>query len=320
MISKNMIRIVGASLVAILAAPFVAESVAAAADFPSKPLRMIVPFRAGGSTDTTARVLASALSNEIGKPVVVINKAGAGGAVGTAFLKDQAPDGHTLMIGWVGNPLWDPLFSKNATYGRKDFRYVIAVSIFQSALVARSDAPFNNLKELIAHTKSKGNLKYTPQSPIGQVLINAIKAKEGLNWTAIPTKGGGEMVPLLLGGQLDFAFSGGIHNRYAGKMKVLTSLNATRLIANPDVPTAIELGYNVAMPEYMVAMVPGKTPDNVVDILKGALSKALDSKSYVDLLTNKMKMGRTKLQGAELEKYLDNLTGQLQDIAKLVKK
>ncbi|MEM8647288.1 MAG: tripartite tricarboxylate transporter substrate-binding protein, partial [Pseudomonadota bacterium] len=126
------------------------------------------------------------------------------------------------------------------------------------------------------------------QSAMSRSYINFIGGQEGVTWTGIPTKGGGEMVPFLLGGKIDFAWSGGIHNRYGDKMKVLASMNAGRLLGSPDVPSVNEK-YGVSMPSQAVIVVPKGTPDAVVSKLEGAMEAATKDQAFGDLVTNKLK-------------------------------
>ena len=267
----------------------------ARAEYPEKPVTLVIPYKAGGSTETMARVYAKALARELGAKVVVRTRPGAGGAVGAAEVAAAPPDGYTLLFAAVTSLLWPPLTQK-VEYDLDSFLYVGQITEYQQAIVAKSDAPFSTLEELIAHAKGN-SLNYADQSAISRSYINYIGGREGVSWTGIPTKGGGEMVPFLLGGKIDFAWSGGIHNRYGEDMKVLASMNATRLLASPETPSIAEL-YGISMPSQAVIVVPKGTPADVAAKLEAAIERATKDADFGDLVTKKL-MFPVKFVGSE---------------------
>jgi len=256
------------------------------AEYPEKPVTLVIPYKAGGSTETMARVYSKALAKELGANVIVKTRPGAGGAVGASEVAASAADGYTLLFAASQSLLWPPLTQK-VTFDLDSFIYVGQITEYQQAIVARADAPFSTMAELIAHAKTKG-LNYADQSSMSRSFINFIGAQEGVKWTGIPTKGGGEMVPFLLGGKIDFAWSGGIHNRYGDKMKVLASMNAGRLMASPDVASVSEK-YGVSMPSQAVIVVPKGTPADVVAKIEKAMEAASKDGDFGNLVTNKLK-------------------------------
>lgn len=277
--------------------------------YPEKPVTLVVPYRAGGSTETMARVFAKALGAELGQPIVVKTRPGGGGAVGATEVAAAAADGHTILFAATASLLWPPLTQK-VEYDLKSFTYVAQITEYQQAIVAKADAPYGTLAELIAHSKQNGGLNYADQSAMSRAYIDFIAAQEGVEWTGIPTKGGGEMVPFLLGGKVDFAWSGGIHNRYAEKMKVLASMNSGRLIASPDTPSIGET-YGIAMPSQAVIVAPKGTPQDVVDTLQAAIETATKDADFADLVENKLKfpvkfVGSTALQ-ADIDQTVQGL-------------
>lgn len=259
---------------------------ALAGEFPEKPLTLVIPYKAGGSTETMARLYSKALGKELGQTVIIKTRPGAGGAVGTTEVAAAKPDGYTLLFAASFSLLWPPITQK-VEYDLNSFDYVGQVTEYQNAIVARSDAPFNTLAELYAYAKKK-HLNYADQTPMSRRFIDYLAGLEGVKWTGIPTRGGGEMVPFLLGGKIDFAYSGGIHNRYAGKIKVLASLNAGRLIASPDVP-AVSEKFGISMPSQAVIAVPKGTPKDVLAKLEKAVEAATKDPAFIDIVTNKLK-------------------------------
>ena len=283
----------------------------AAADYPQKPVTLVVPYKAGGSTETMARVFSKALGAELGVNVVVRTRPGAGGAVGASEVAASSPDGHTVLFAASTSLIWPPLTQK-VEYDLDSFTYVCQIAEFQQAIIAKSDAPFGTLEELVAHAKTN-SLNYADQSAMSRTYINYIGKQEGVTWTGIPTKGGGEMVPFLLGGKVDFAWSGGIHNRYPEKMKVLLSMNAGRLVAAPDTPSISEK-YGVSMPSQAVIVVPAGTPADIVAKLQSAIEVAAKNVEFVDLVTNKLKFP-VKVVGSEaLTADIANTVKGLKDV------
>lgn len=260
---------------------------AIAAEYPSKPVTLVVPYKAGGSTETMARVFGKALGNELGVPVVIKTRPGAGGAVGATEVAAANPDGHTLLFAATASLLWPPLAQK-VEYDLNSFKYVAQISEYQQAIVVKGDSSFETLADLIKYSKTNPGLNYADQSAMSRAYINYIGKQEGVDWTGVPTKGGGEMVPFLLGGKVDFAWSGGVHNRYGEKIKVLASMNGARLAASPDAPS-IKEKYGISMPSQAVIVAPMALPDAVNDRLQSAIEAATKDKDFIELLSGKLK-------------------------------
>jgi tripartite-type tricarboxylate transporter receptor subunit TctC len=280
------------------------------AAFPDKPLTVVVPYKAGGSTDTMIRVLAKALAKEVGQPVVVQNRPGAGGAVGGMYIKNQPPDGYTFLVGSVSIPTWSPIHDK-VDFTAEDFSYLGSITEYQQAVITTPDKPFKTLAELIAYSRKNPGLTFADQSSLSKLVILYVAKQEGLDWRAVPTKGGGGMVPMLLGGHLDFAWSGGVHQRYGDKMIVLASCNPERLAASPDVP-ALSEKYSISQPSMVVAMGPKGIPADRVAFLENALKNASSNDpAFVKLLKENLKFPLKFQTGAEVKAQLPNLIKQL---------
>lgn len=295
----------------ILPAPF---SCVFADGFPTKPVTLVVPYRAGGGTDTMARILAKALKNELGQPVVVVNRKGGGGSVGASFLKNSAADGYTIMMGGDDIPTWNPM-TQNVDFKLKDFRYLAALAEYQNALVTRSDKPYKTLDEMIAYSKEHPGLKYASQLPMDKKLIEILIEKNNLDWKMINVGGGSEMVQLLLGDKIDIAYSGGVYSRYPDKLTVLASLNKQRLAGAPDKPSLHET-FGISMPSYVIFMAPAGIPDDVAKTLEDALLKAGHSKDFKTIVEERLKAPIISISSAELETYMSQLNKQLQEMAK----
>ncbi len=285
---------------------------AAADTYPSKPVTLVVPYQAGGSTETMARVYAAALEKELGQPVLVTTKPGAGGALGATFVAKAAPDGYTILFAAATALTWPPL-SMQVDYTADSFRWIASITEYQQALISTPDKPYKTFKELIAYAKQHPGMNFADQSALSRAYINYMGKKEGVEWTAIPTKGGGEMVPFLLGGKVDIAWSGGVHQKYGDKMHVLASFNATRLAASPDAPSLKEI-YGISMPSYAVVVAPAGTPDDVAATLETALGKASKDAAYNDLLTEKLKFPNSFIGQAALQPLVKEMVGDLKTV------
>jgi tripartite-type tricarboxylate transporter receptor subunit TctC len=259
------------------------------AAYPEKPINLVVAFKAGGSLDTTFRVFAKALSKELDAPVVVSNRAGAGGAVGASHLKMEKPDGYTLGA----NASLAFTLSTNlgkVNYTVEDFTYIASIAQTQPAFVATPEKGWKTWQDLIDAAKEKGSLTFASQTPWDKMAIKLINQKSGVNLVAVPTKGGGEMIPKLLGGHVDFAWSGGVHHKYvkAGKMVVLAACTSEPLVASPEVPTLKDLGYEISADVPFLLVGPKDLPPEVTKTLQKAARKAFDSPEVQELITKRL--------------------------------
>lgn len=277
----------------------------ALAEYPVGPVKLEVAFRAGGSLDTTFRVLAKVLGKELGQPVVVSNRAGAGGAVGAGHLKMAKPDGYTLGA----NASLAFTLSTNlgkTNYTIHDFEYIGSIAQTQPAFVVTPKKGWKTWQDLVRAGLKKGHLTYASQTPWDKMATKLISAKEGFSLDAVPTKGGGEMIPALLGGHVDFAWSGGIHYKYvkSGKMIVLAACTSQHLEAFPEVPTLQELGYDIAMDVPFLVAAPKGLPPQVKKRLEEALHKAFKSPDVQTLLKERLHMPPVFQDSEQLTKRL----------------
>lgn len=257
------------------------------ADYPERPIQVLAGFQAGGNVDAVARILAKSSGSILGQPVVVDNKPGAGGGVAATTLKSAKPDGYTLCLNMSTAYTFNP---GESTYALEDFIFIAVAGKAQEAFVSSSEAPWKDWKGMIAEAK-KRNLTYASMIPLDKVFTRAIAKKEGVQFSAIPTKGGAEIITSILGKHSDFGFSGGIHHSYAkaGQVAVLAGLGAERLADFPDVPTLKELGYDIVLENYVVISAPKGVPEPIVEKLSAALAKAIQDPEYVDMMKNNIR-------------------------------
>jgi tripartite-type tricarboxylate transporter receptor subunit TctC len=259
---------------------------ALAQDYPTRNVTMIVPYSAGGPTDTVARVLAQAMTKPIGQTVVVENKPSAGGILGPEYVKNAKPDGYTILIHHIGMSTTPILYRKLRYDPLNDFEYIGLVNEVPMTVIGKPGLPPNNLKELIDYVKAnKDKVSYAnagigaASHLCGMLFMNAI----GTNVLTVPYKGTGPAMNDLLGGQVDFmcdqttSTTGQIKS---GKVKVYGLTASKRVPSLPDVPTLQEQGLKgaeVAIWHGLYA--PKGTPKAVVDKLVAALQAALKEES-----------------------------------------
>jgi len=258
---------------------------AAAQDWPAKPVRMVVPYAAGGLPDTMARILGTRLGEALGQQVVVENRGGAGGISGTEAVAKAPPDGYTLLVADVGQVAINPHVYASLPYDPlKDLVPVTLLGTTSLFLVAHPGVPAANFAELVALARARpGKLNYgsSGTGSIHHLATEALKAALKLDIVHVPYKGMGQAVPALLGGQVSFLFSAlpAIESHVkAGKLKLLAISTPKRSAQAPEVPTVAELGvpgYDFA-PEIGV-LAPGGIPPGLVARMSAEIAKAVKS-------------------------------------------
>jgi tripartite-type tricarboxylate transporter receptor subunit TctC len=265
---------------------------AAAQTFPSKPLKVIVSFPPGGAADQIARAVSVPLSEALGQPVVVENRAGANGNIGAEAVAKSPADGYTLLMSSGGTVSINPhLYSKMSYDPVKDLTPVAAAARVLVFLESNPKLPVNNVKEFLAYVKANpGKLSFgTPGSGSSPHLAaEMMKAQANIFATHIPYRGAAPAMQDLLGGQLDFMFDPGIglnHVR-AGKLKMLAVGSPTRSPLFPEVPTMAEAGLTgFDADSWFGFYAPAATPPAVVSKLNAEINKILGTKAFQDRIT-----------------------------------
>jgi tripartite-type tricarboxylate transporter receptor subunit TctC len=267
-------------LLALVAPASVAE---AAEAYPSKPIRLIVPFSPGGPADVLARLVGDKIGASMGKPVVVDNRAGAGGNIGMALGAKAAPDGYTLVLAPAGNLTVNPSLYRNVPYDvAKDFAPVTVVAAVPNILVVHPSIPAKNLTEFIAYAKSHpGQLNFSsPGAGSGAHLAGELfKSMVGADMVHVPFNGIAPAVTAVLAGDVQLMFAGApavLQHVRAGKLHALGVASLKRIAAAPDLPTLSEsglAGFDVTSWYSIVA--PAGTPPEIVARLQLEIDKAL---------------------------------------------
>jgi tripartite-type tricarboxylate transporter receptor subunit TctC len=250
--------------------------------YPTHTVRLVVPYAAGGTGDIVARVVADRLAQALGQNVVVDNRAGATGAIGTQSVAAAAPDGHTLLVGQTGEIAINPHWSKGIGYDPdKDLVPVALATIVPLALVAPGKAPYGSVAEMLKLSRERGiafasSGTATPGHFAGEVL----KFKSKANMTHVPYKGAGPALNDLLGGHVDMFFSGfpaAAPHVKTGNLKLLAVSTGNRSGVAPDVPTVAEAadipGFDIALWQGFFA--PRATPKEIVERLNTEINKIL---------------------------------------------
>lgn len=269
--------ILSAALAALLAL-----SPAAAQDFPNRPVTLDIPFPAGGSTDLVGRLIAEGMSAELGQPVIVENRGGGGGSLGTAHLARQPPDGYSVMIGTVSTHALNPALYKNLPYDPvTGFAPVSLLVIVPNVLVVHPSFPANNLDEMIALLKAnpgKYNYASAGNGTPGHLSGELFKGMAGVEMQHIPYQGNGPALVDVLSGQVPIIFdnlptsSGYIKS---GKLRALGVTTATRAPSFPDLPAVAEVLPGYETYSWNALFAPAGTPPEVAARLNDAANKAL---------------------------------------------
>ncbi|MGZ8156218.1 MAG: Bug family tripartite tricarboxylate transporter substrate binding protein [Burkholderiales bacterium] len=279
-------------LVAGLVAALLTFSGAWGQAYPNKPIRFVVPFAPGGSTDTLARTLGVKLSESLGQQVVVDNRAGANGNIGMEIVAHALPDGHTILLGYIANVAIAPsLYRKLPFDPVRDYEAVMLIATSPNVLVAHPSVSAKNLKELIALAKSQpGKLNYASASiaSVGHLTGELLNELAGIKMMHVAYKGSGQAVTDLLGGHIQLMFSGfssTLPHIKSGKLRALAQTGEKRSPALPDVPTIAESGFpKFEATAWYGVHTPAKTPKAIVNRLNAELVKALKQPDVRDRL------------------------------------
>jgi len=272
-----------------------AVSASHAQGYPQKPIRLVIGFAPGGSTDVSARLLAQRLSENLGQPVITENRPGAGTAIASAYVAKAAPDGYTLLLLTASSTIL-PAVRKDLTYDTvRDFAPISRLASTMYALVVHPSVPVKNVKELIAVArKQPGKMSYGSEGvgTSGHLCAEMLKQMGKLDLLHVPYKGGSEATTAVASGQVDFSFptiTSAIPLLGSGKVKILGVTSRTRSALRPDVPTLDEAGlkgYERLSWNGLVG--PAALPRELVSILHAATVKAV---SGPEMKTGLQKLG-----------------------------
>lgn len=298
-------------------------SCVALAQYPNKPIKMVVPFPAGGTTDIMARAMAAELQKSFGQAVVVENKAGAGGNIGSDFVAKAAPDGYTLLMGTVGTHAINvTLYPKMPYDAVRDFAPVSLVAAVPNVLAAAPTLPINSVRELIDAAKKDPNKITFASSGSGTSIHlsgELFKQLAGVQMTHVPYKGSSAALPDLMSGQVDVMFDNApsvMPHIKGGKLKAIAVTTTRRSPALPNVPTIAEAGLPAfEASSWFGVLAPAGTPREIVDKLSQAIVRSLQTAEIKERLAS---------QGADAvgntpEQFSAHIKSEIDKWAKVVK-
>jgi tripartite-type tricarboxylate transporter receptor subunit TctC len=310
MFMKPMPRLRAAILALISTIPAVFATSATAQGYPSKPIRIIVPFTAGSATDIMARTIGEKLTAEWGQPVIVENRPGAGGTIGAAQVAKAPPDGYTLLVVATGHVV-NPVLYDNIPYDTiGDFTGVIPLATLPSVLVVAAGSPIKSVAELVATAKAKpGQLNYASAGIGSATHVNTEKfrATTGINVVHIPFKGTPETIAETIAGRVDFMFTpilASLPSIKDGRMRALAVSTAKRSPILNDIPTVAEAGVRGFEFNFWVGLLaPAQTPRLIVAQLNQAIDKIMQLPDVRERMT-RLGAEPMVMSPAEFDAYL----------------
>jgi tripartite-type tricarboxylate transporter receptor subunit TctC len=313
----------------LVAACAAASTVALAqGSYPVKPVTMVVPFPPGGVADTVARPVAEAMARELGQPVVIENRAGAGGGIGMAYVAKAAPDGYTVLLALSSLtviPEADVVLGRPQMYALNSLRPVARFTADPTVLAVRADAPWKTAKDFVDDAKAHpGKINYGSSGNYGtmHVPMEMLAQNTGIKLTHIPYTGAGPAVVALLGGQIQAVSSGPatvLQHVKAGKLRVLAHWGNGNLVTLPDVPSLKSEGYNAEYAQWSGLFVPAQTPEPVVQRLRAAARAAANDPRVKETILN---AGSPILymDAPEFEPYVKQDAAKMADVVKKIGK
>jgi len=297
--------------------------VAAAQAYPSKPIRFVVPYPAGGPLDTVARLLGQKVSESVKQPVIVENKAGAGGNIGADAVAKSPADGYTILMGAVATHAINPTLYAHIPYDPvRDFIPVTQVASTPNVLVVNPSVPAANVKEFIAYAKANpGKLNFGSGSTgsAGHLAGELFKTQAGVEMTHVPYKGAAPAMNDLIGGQIQLMFdnlASALGQVRAGRVRALAVTTAKRTSLAPDLPTIAESGLpGFDINTWFGIFVPANTPREIVDRLHDEFARALGAP---DVREKMLALG-AEPAGSRPDEFASYIRGEAEKYARVIK-
>ena len=299
-------------------------ALAADEKYPSRPITLVVPFPPGGSVDIMARQYSEPLSKVLGVPIVVENRAGAGGSVGAQYVARAKADGYTLVVSSQSSHLANPLTQPKVGYDPiKDFENIAILGRQPNALVVHSSLPFKTFAEFVDYAKKNpGKLNYGSGGvgSMGQLNVEMFKAATGAFTTHIPYRGGTPLITAVLGNEVQFILDNLVimlPHIQAGKVRALAVAADQRLPQLPDVPTLAEVGYpQLNLTSWTGLAAPGGTPEAIVQTLYKAVRQVATSPAMVANLKERGVIAPEEMTPAQFEKMMSERLVKFGDVVR----
>jgi tripartite-type tricarboxylate transporter receptor subunit TctC len=294
--------------------------------WPTRPIQLVVPFAAGGLSDLVGRVLAINLEKKLGQPVVVVNRPGAGGAIGTASVARAAPDGYTLLMALTSHvvlPEADRIRGRKPAYELGEFKSIARVSYEPTLLMGRAGLGDESVRKLVERAKQRTkSISYasTGYYANGHISMEGFAHAAGVDLLHVPYQGGGQAVTAVAGGQVDLTTAGpatAASLARSGKLLALGVLGDRRLTSMPEVPTLKELGYDTTYYVWSGLLAPAETPRNVIDVLRGAVRSVTSDEPFVSAMA-RMEAATGYLDAPEFDGFLASEAQRLSAITRRI--
>ena len=288
------------------------NATAVLAEYPTKPIKLMVAYRAGGGADSLARQLVSTIEQQQGWKFVVQNATGAEGSVMATKLKLAKPDGYTLGFAVSAAFYLNPLLNEKSRYQADDFTYIAALSKLQMAVVALAERGWQDLDAMAAFAKENGPLSIALQGQELELITDQIGKHYGIEFKKVPTKGGAGSIQQIMGQHIDLGMIAGAHVKYveSGELSELAVLTAERTEQSPETKTLRDHGIDTSMNNYFQIQGPKGMPEDVVQTLFAAIEQAVQSPEMQELIVNRMHMSPEFLGPDELQAFILKTTEQ----------
>jgi tripartite-type tricarboxylate transporter receptor subunit TctC len=304
------------------------STVFAQENWPNRPITMVIPFPPGGVADTVGRPVADALSRSLGQPVIVENRAGAGGGIGMAAVAKSKPDGYTILMALSSIsiiPEADKILGKQPSYQLNQLKPIARFTADPTVLVVRSDSPWQNYQQFIeSMRKSPGKFNFGSSGNYGtmHVPMEMLKANQKFFMVHIPYTGAGPAIVGLLGGQVDALATGPssiVQYIKAGRVRALAHWGEGRLASLPDVPSFKEMGVGIQFAQWAGLFVPSGTSDAITNKLREA-AKVASTDEKVRSVINAAGSPIQYLDAPEFKAYWDADAKQMEEAVKKIGK
>jgi tripartite-type tricarboxylate transporter receptor subunit TctC len=285
------------------------------AEYPERPITLLVGFAPGGSLDLSARALGAAVEKILGKPVVIENKTGGTGTVALAALLSQKPDGYTLCATPSSVLIRVPQMHKVPFTPLRSFKPLIGYTAPQLGIAVKTDAPWKTLKDLVDDARMHpGKIKYatTGVGSTSHAAVAEITAREKVNMIHVPYKGSNEAMTALMGGHVQFASltSEFVPLVKAGRLRLLATMGEERSPGFPQAPTMKESGYDFVTDAVYAIVAPAQLPPDIADKLEKAFTRAVRDKQYLNTIA-RMDLVPVYYSGRNFEKFLKTNWGAI---------
>jgi len=282
--------------------------------FPARPVTLVSPYPPGGAADLTARPLAPALEKVLKQPVIVVNRTGAGGAVGTQFVSQAPADGYTLVITVFSIctiPEADRVAGRKPRFTREQFVPIGRINADPTLVIVHPSTPWKSVKELVAEAKRKPNeVLYVSAGPysVAHMSMEIFQQVTGVKMRHLPTTGGGPAMTAIVGGHafVSALSTGAVTPQAkAGKLRVIANTGASRLAAYPQIPTMKELGYDMEVYLWVGMFARREVPGDVLGVIRKAVKQAVTDPQFTNA-SIKMQMPPAYLDADAFQKWWDN--------------